>query len=118
MMQFRRRRFEKSKVAYYCWVLVNGTKVGNALVIRDTLFNFNILPAYRNRGYASAFMEKIIEHNGKLKRLHANSCDLKNGLQTDELVKFYKKYGFKVKNTTHPYGILMTRKVINHCAGV
>ena len=118
MIQFRTRRFEKSEVSYYCWVSVNGTKVGNALVIRNTLFNFKILPAYRNRGYATAFMEKIIEHNRKLKRLHANSDDLNSGISTKQLVKFYRKFGFKIKNTTHPYGILMTRKVINHCAGV
>ena len=116
MMQFKRRRYTKGDdISYYCWLLIDGIKVGNATVIHDSLFNFKILPKYRNRGYASAFMAKIIEDNGKLKRLHANSCDLKHGLSTDELVKFYRKYGFKIKNTTHPYGILMTRKVINHC---
>ncbi len=57
----------------------------------------------------------IIENNGNLKRLHAKSCNLKDGLSTKELVKFYRKYGFNIVNTTHPYGILMTRKVINHC---
>ena len=117
MIQFRTRRFEKSKVSYYCWVLVNGTKVGNALVLRvggqRNLYNFNILPEYRNRGYATAFMEKIIEHNGKLNTLYAKSCDLENGLSTKQLVKFYRKFGFKIVNTTHPYGILMSRTVIN-----
>ncbi|KKM02274.1 hypothetical protein LCGC14_1786040 [marine sediment metagenome] len=119
MIQFKRRRYTKDNdVSYYCWLLVNGIKVGNAAIIHDTLFNFNISTKYRNRGYASTFMAKIIEDNGNLKRLHVKSCDLKNGLLTDELVKFYKKYGFKIKNTTHPYGILMLRKVTNHCAGV
>ena len=88
------------------------TKVGNALVIHNTLFNFNILPGYRNRGFATAFMEKIIEHNGKLIRLHAKPDDLENGISTKLLVKFYRKFGFKIKNTAHPYGILMLRKVI------
>lgn len=115
MIQFKKRKYTKgNNDSYYCWVLVNGIKVGNALVIRDALFNFNILAEYRNRGYASTFMAKIIEDNSKLKRLHAKSCDLKNGLSTNKLVKFYRKYGFKIKNTTHPYGILMTRKVINY----
>ena len=108
-MQFRTRIFEKSKGSYYCWVLVNATKVGNALIIHDTLFNFKILLAYRNRVYATAFMEKIIEHNGKLNTLHAKSCDLENGLSTKQLVKFYKKFGFKVKYPKHPFGIMMTR---------
>ena len=112
MMQFRTRRFYDSKTAYYCWVLVDSTKVGNALIIHNTLFNFNILPEYRNRGYATAFMEKIIEHNGKLKRLYANSDDLENGLSTKRLVKFYKKFGFKIKYPKHPFGIMMTRKGI------
>jgi len=111
MIQFRRRRYEKNSDSYYCWLLVNGNKVGNATVIHDSLFNFNILLKYRNRGYASIFMAKIIEDNSKLKRLHVNSCDLKNGLSTKELVKFYRKFGFKIVNTTHPYGILMSRKV-------
>lgn len=118
MMQFRTRRFYDSKKSYYCWVLVNGIKVGNALVLRigsqRALFNFNILPAYRNRGYATEFMEKIIEHNGKLNTLHAESRDLENGLSTKQLVKFYKKFGFKVKYPDHPFGIMMTRKVIKH----
>ncbi len=119
MIQFKKRRYTKDNdVSYYCWLLVNGIKVGNAAIIHDTLFNFKILPEYRNRGYASTFMEKIIEHNRKLKRLHVNSNDLENGLSTKQLVKFYKKYGFTIKNTTHPYGILMTRKVVNHCTGV
>ena len=109
MMQFRTRRFYDSKTAYYCWVLVDSTKVGNALIIHNTLFNFNILPEYRNRGYSTAFMEKIIEHNRKLNTLYAKSCDLENGLSTKQLVKFYKKFGFKVKYPKHPYGISMTR---------
>lgn len=117
-MQFRTRRFYDSKKSYYCWVLINGIKVGNALVLRTArqraLFNFNILPEYRNRGYASAFMEKIIEHNGKLNTLHAKSCDLENGLSTKQLVKFYKKFGFKIKYPDHPFGIMMTRTVINY----
>ena len=111
-MQFRTRIFEKSKGSYYCWVLVNATKVGNALIIHDTLFNFKILLAYRNRVYATAFMEKIIEHNGKLKRLHVNSNDLENGLSTKQLIKCYRKYGFKIKNRTQPYLILMIRKAV------
>lgn len=122
MMQFRTRKFDNSKKSYYCWVLVNGTKVGNALILRvggqRNLYNFNILPAYRNRGYATAFMEKIIEHNGKLNTLYAKSCDLENGLSTKQLVKFYKKFGFKIKYPKHPFGIMMTRKAINHCEGV
>lgn len=116
MIQFRTRRFYDSKHSYYCWALVNGTKVGNALVLRigsqRALFNFNILPEYRNRGYSTAFMEKIIEHNRKLNTLYAKSCDLENGLSTKQLVKFYKKFGFKVKYPKHPFGIMMTRKGI------
>lgn len=112
-MQYRTRKFDKSKVSYYCWVLVNGIKVGNALILRvggqRNLYNFNILPAYRNRGYATEFMEKIIEHNGKLNTLYAKSCDLENGLSTKQLVKFYKKFGFKIKYPKHPFGIMMTR---------
>ncbi len=111
-MIFRTRIFHNHKHSYYCWVLVNSTKVGNALVIRNTLFNFNILPGYRNRGFATAFMEKIIEHNGKLMRLHAKPDEVENGISTKQLVNFYRKFGFKIENTTHPYGILMLRKVI------
>ena len=113
MIQFKRREYTKGSISYYCWLLVNGIKVGNAVVIHDSLFNFKILAPYRHQGYASIFMTKIIEDNGNLKRLHAKSCDLKNGLSTDELVTFYRKYGFRIVNTTHTYGILMRRIACN-----
>lgn len=110
-MKLKKRRYSRSGTGCYYWFLVDGKKVGNAMVTLNSLFNFNILPKYRNRGYATKFMSAIVDDCSTLKRLHAKSCDTKNGLSTDELVDFYRKFGFTVFNTTHPYGILMTKTV-------
>ena len=107
-MELRKRRYSHGHGFYY-WYLVDGKKVGNAVVVRRSLANFNIMPKYRRRGYATRFLTAIMENSPDLKRLHAKSCDLKNGLSTSELITFYSKFGFTIFNTTHPYGVLMTR---------
>lgn len=71
-----------------------------------SLWDFEILKPFRNKGYAKEFMNYlIIEHN--INALRARPKE--NDISMKNLIKFYEKYDFKIISQ-HILGIEMRRK--------
>jgi ribosomal protein S18 acetylase RimI-like enzyme len=60
------------------------------------IFNFLvILPEYRNLGYGSILMDKALEY---FETQQVKKIEIKIVYGNDEAVRFYEKYGFKIKS--------------------
>lgn len=75
--------------------------------IKDNMWYFNrlIVPkSARNKGFATRLMEMLIELLDEKKIVLINEVQGTGDLNNDQLVTFYKKYGFK--ETEHPYRLI------------
>ena len=65
-----------------------------------TVGNFNflvILPEYRNLGYGSILMDKALKY---FETQQVKKIEIKIVYGNDEAIRFYEKYGFKIKTQT------------------
>lgn len=80
-------------------------KIGN-INKQISLWDFEILKPFRNKGYAKEFINYLIsEHN--INALRARPKE--NNISIQDLIKFYERYNFKIISQ-HILGVEMRRK--------
>ena len=76
------------------------------------VFNLYCRPDYRRQGYASQVMRKLTEWADKEHYrlyLSVQKYGKNEGLGNEELIEFYKKFGFTIQHPNSPNFVAMVR---------